>query len=89
MREVVTLLVFVVEMDVLQGCDMLVLNREVGESIIIDGKIEIKICDIRKRNSNAQIRLGITAPKGVEVHRKEIQEIIDREKILSGTGSLS
>lgn len=59
---------------------MLVLNRCVGESIIIDGNIEVQICEIRNRNSVKQIRLGIIAPRDVPVHRKEIQEAIDREK---------
>ena len=56
---------------------MLVLGRHKEESIVIgDGLVEIKICDIRGNN----VRLGITAPKELPVHRKEIQEAIDREQ---------
>ena len=55
---------------------MLVLSREKGESIIIGDDIEIMICDIR----GGKIRLGITAPRQVSVHRKEIYETIQREK---------
>jgi len=60
---------------------MLVIGRHKDESIIIDGRIEVTICDIRKLTGNTQVRLGITAPKNIPVHRKEIQEAIDREKL--------
>ena len=36
------------------------------------------IVDVRS-SGKPQVRLGITAPKDVSVHRKEIQEAIDRE----------
>lgn len=55
---------------------MLVLSREKGESIIIGDDIEIMIADIR----GGKIRLGITAPRQVSVHRKEIWREIQREK---------
>ena len=58
---------------------MLALERDIGESIIIDNNIEVKIVDIR--SGGHIVRLGITAPKSVPVHRKEIQEAIDREKL--------
>ena len=48
---------------------MLVLTRRRDEEIYIDkGKIKIKV--IYKRNGN--LALGITAPKGIDVERKEI-----------------
>jgi len=59
---------------------MLVMSRCENESIVIDGKIEIRVCDIRKMNGHKQVRLGITAPRSISVHRKEVQEAIDREK---------
>ena len=60
---------------------MLVLSRTRDESIIIDGHIKVMIVDVR----GDKVRLGITAPRDIPVHRKEIQEAIDREKNLSGS----
>lgn len=59
---------------------MLLLTRRTGESIIIDGHIEITIEEIRNNGKfSNQVRLGITAKKEISVHRKEIQEKIDKE----------
>jgi len=54
---------------------MLVLSRQRDESIIIGDDIIITIVDIR----GEKVRLGITAPAHVPVHRKEIYEAIKRE----------
>ena len=53
---------------------MLVLSRRKEESIMIGDEVEVKIVDVR----GGKIRLGITAPKYVEVHRKEVYENIHR-----------
>ena len=55
---------------------MLVLSRQKDESIIIGDHIEITIVDVR----GDKVRLGITAPKTISVHRKEVYEAIQREK---------
>ena len=55
---------------------MLVLSRQKNESIIIGDDVEIVIVDVR----GDKVRLGITAPKSVSVHRKEVYEAIQREK---------
>ena len=55
---------------------MLVLTRKVGESLIIGDDIKITICAV----NNSQIRVGIQAPKEVEIHREEIYERIKKEK---------
>lgn len=55
---------------------MLVLSRKRDESIMISDNIEIVIVDIR----GDKVRLGITAPKEIPVHRKEIYNAIQREK---------
>ncbi|HLD95511.1 MAG TPA: carbon storage regulator [Alphaproteobacteria bacterium] len=47
---------------------MLFLNRKVGESIVIDGKIEICIQEIGKKT----IKLGIIHPDANQVLRKEL-----------------
>lgn len=55
---------------------MLVLSRRKNESIVIADEITVTVVDIR----GEQIRLGITAPKNIEVHRQEIFARIQREK---------
>lgn len=47
---------------------MLVLTRGKGESILIGDDVEITVVEIR----GDKIRLGIQAPSGVSVHRKEV-----------------
>ena len=54
---------------------MLVLSRKRDEVIKIGDDIEITVVDIR----GDKVRLGITAPKEVMVHRKEVYEDIRRE----------
>lgn len=55
---------------------MLVLSRTKDESIMIGDDVEITIVDIR----GGKVRLGINAPRSISVHRKEIYEVIQREK---------
>ena len=55
---------------------MLVLSRQKDESIIIGDDVEIIIVDVR----GDKVRLGITAPKDVSVHRREVYDAIQREK---------
>lgn len=54
---------------------MLVLSRQRDETIIIGDNIEVTVVDIR----GDKVRLGITAPKDISVHRKEVYEAIRRE----------
>lgn len=54
---------------------MLVLSRQRDEAIIIGDEIEITVVDIR----GDKVRLGITAPTTIAVHRKEVYEAIRRE----------
>lgn len=55
---------------------MLVLSRKRDESIMIGDDVEIIIVDVR----GDKVRLGITAPKNIPVHRREIYDSIQREK---------
>ena len=55
---------------------MLVLSRQKDESIIIGDDVEVTIVDVR----GDKVRLGITAPKSIPVHRREVYEAIQREK---------
>ena len=54
---------------------MLVLSRQRDESIMIGDDVEITIVDVR----GDKVRLGITAPPEIPVHRKEVYETIKRE----------
>lgn len=47
---------------------MLALSRKKNESIIIDNNIEVTVLEIK----GDQVKLGITAPKSVQVYRKEV-----------------
>ncbi|WP_178023363.1 carbon storage regulator CsrA [uncultured Paenibacillus sp.] len=47
---------------------MLVLSRRKGESIMISDNIEIIVLE----TEGDIVKLGIKAPKNVEIHRKEI-----------------
>lgn len=51
---------------------MLVITRKPEQSIIIDGRIEVTILSIGKDG----VRLGINAPREVQVHRREVFEAI-------------
>ena len=56
---------------------MLILARKVGQKIVINGDIEITVVEVR----GEQVRLGITAPRSVAVHRKELLEQVAAENI--------
>lgn len=54
---------------------MLVLSRQRDEVIKIGDNIEITVVDIR----GDKVRIGITAPKDIEVHRREVYVAIRLE----------
>ena len=63
---------------------MLILSRRVGESLMIGDDITINVLSIQGN----QVRIGIEAPRDVEVHREEIYAKIQAEKTATaGTGS--
>jgi carbon storage regulator len=49
---------------------MLVLSRKNGESINIGDNIEVKVLDVR----GGRVRLGFSAPHGVNIQRQEISQ---------------
>jgi carbon storage regulator len=54
---------------------LLILTRKVGEAVSIGDDIQISIVEIK----GTQVKLGIRAPKNVEVHREEIYLKIQEE----------
>ena len=51
---------------------MLILSRKAGETLVLDGGIQITVAEI----SGDKVKLGITAPPQVKVYRKELYETI-------------
>ena len=54
---------------------MLVLTRRLNQSIKIGDDIEITVIEVR----GDQVRLGVSAPRDVAVHRKEVYLQIQQE----------
>ncbi|MBM7645033.1 carbon storage regulator [Scopulibacillus daqui] len=54
---------------------MLVLTRKPNESLMIGDNIEIQILGVE----GDQVKLGIKAPKDIDIHRKEIYLSIQEE----------
>ena len=54
----------------------MILSRKLNEAIKIGEGIEVRVIGLR----DGQVRLGVTAPKGIRVDREEIRERIDAEK---------
>lgn len=61
---------------------MLVLTRKLKEAIMIGDDIEISIASIE----GDQVKLAISAPKHIEIHRKEIYLSIKKENEEAATG---
>jgi carbon storage regulator len=55
---------------------MLVLSRDVGEIIVVNDILKIKIMRVK----GDTVRLAFEAPKGVEIFRKEIWDQIQEKK---------
>ena len=47
---------------------MLILTRRVGESVVIDNNIVVTVVEVR----GDSVRIGIDAPRSVDVHREEV-----------------
>ncbi len=63
---------------------MLVLTRKSDEAIKLGDDITITVIEIKGN----QVRLGIEAPTGVRIYRKEIYEKIKSENIIASRASL-
>lgn len=54
---------------------MLILTRRIGESIRIDDNVTITVLGVK----GAQVRIGVDAPREVQVHREEIYQRVHDE----------
>jgi carbon storage regulator len=55
---------------------MLVLTRRVGETLMIGDEVTVTVLGVKGN----QVRIGVTAPREVAVHREEIYERIKAEE---------
>lgn len=55
---------------------MLILSRKAGEKLMIGDNVELTILGIKGN----QVRVGVSAPKDVPVHREEVYLRIQSEK---------
>ncbi len=65
---------------------MLILTRRIGETIMVGDEVTVTVLGVKGN----QVRLGVSAPKTIPVHREEIYIRIKREEaIASATGGIS
>ncbi len=62
---------------------MLILTRRVGETLIIGDDVTVTVLGVKGN----QVRIGVNAPKSVSVHREEIYQRIQQEKIDDSAGN--
>ena len=63
---------------------MLVFTRKKDESLIIGNEIEVTIVSI----GSGSVKVGITAPRHISVHRHEVFESIKRENIAAARSQI-
>lgn len=56
---------------------MLILSRMPGEHLVIAGNIKVTVVAVR----GEKVRLGIEAPRDIDVHREEVFKRIDAERL--------
>ena len=61
---------------------MLILSRKTGETVVIDGRIRVKVV----RLEGDVVKIGIEAPSNISIHRQEIYEEIQRSNQEAVTG---
>ncbi len=63
---------------------MLVFTRKKGESLVIGNEIEITILNI----GSGSVKVGITAPRHISVHRLEVYEAIKSENVAASKSQI-
>lgn len=56
-------------------CRLLILTRKIGETVAIGDEVKVQVVDVKGR----QVRLGITAPASLAVHREEVFQRIQEQ----------
>lgn len=56
---------------------MLILTRRVGETLMVGDEVSVTVLGVKGN----QVRIGVNAPKEVSVHREEIYQRIQKEKL--------
>jgi carbon storage regulator len=54
---------------------LLILTRKIGETVAIGDDVKVQVVDVKGR----QVRLGITAPSALAVHREEVFQRIQEQ----------
>jgi len=67
---------------------MLVITRRAGESVVIGENAEVTVKVLEIRDNGNRVRLGIEAPKDMEIWRTEIYEKV-LESRRNGNGKAS
>ncbi len=63
---------------------MLVFTRKKDERLVIGNEIEIAILGI----AGGSVKIGITAPRHISVHRHEVFETIKRENVAASQSQI-
>ena len=64
---------------------MLILTRKIGETVAIGDEVKVQVVEVKGR----QVRLGITAPAALAVHREEVFQRIQEQNRRAAEVSLS
>ena len=59
---------------------MLILTRRAGETLVIGEDVRVKVLEVKGQ----QVRIGVTAPREVAVHREEIYDRIKQGEAEQG-----
>jgi len=54
---------------------LLILTRRVNESLIVGDEVTVTVVAVKGN----QVRLGVNAPRDIEVHREEVYERLKKE----------
>jgi len=63
---------------------LLILTRKIGETVAIGDEVKVQVVEVKGR----QVRLGITAPAALAVHREEVFQRIQEQNRRSTEVSL-